>query len=107
MCRVGQVRDSGRRPTDFTLWRNRWAGAACQPLVPPYRHDRLRTHGGDVYWVPKQGSLKMRLIQQRLLFSTPEGVAMEAQQGFRLHRIEVFNWGTFDSSNGQVYSATK
>ncbi|MBR9800670.1 AAA family ATPase, partial [bacterium] len=23
--------------------------------------------------------------------------------GFRLQRLEVFNWGTFDSSNGQVY----
>ena len=23
--------------------------------------------------------------------------------GFRLHRLEMFNWGTFDSSNGQVY----
>jgi len=48
----------------------------------------------------------MRLMQQRLLFSTPEGVAMEAQQGYRLHKIEVFNWGTFDSTNGQVYSVT-
>jgi len=40
------------------------------------------------------------------MFSTPEGVAMEAQQGYRLHRMEVFNWGTFDSSDGQVYSVT-
>ena len=23
--------------------------------------------------------------------------------GFRLHRLEMLNWGTFDSSNGQVY----
>ena len=33
----------------------------------------------------------MRLMQQRLLFSTPEGVAMEAQQGYRLHKVELFN----------------
>lgn len=31
---------------------------------------------------------------------------MEAQQGYRLQKIEVFNWGTFDSTNGQVYSVT-
>lgn len=24
--------------------------------------------------------------------------------GYRLHRLEVFNWGTFDSSEGQIYS---
>jgi uncharacterized protein YPO0396 len=45
-------------------------------------------------------------MQQRLLFSTPEGVAMEAQQGYRLQKIELINWGTFDSTNGQVYSVT-
>ena len=45
-------------------------------------------------------------MQQRLLFSTPEGIAMEAQQGYRLQKIELINWGTFDSTNGQVYSVT-
>ena len=29
---------------------------------------------------------------------------MEAQQGYRLQKIEVFNWGTFDSTNGHVFS---
>jgi len=48
----------------------------------------------------------MRLMQKRLLFATPEGAAMEAQQGYRLHKMEIFNWGTFDSTNGQVYSVT-
>jgi len=46
----------------------------------------------------------MRLMQKRLLFATPEGAVMEAQQGFRLHKLELMNWGTFDSSNGQVFS---
>ena len=23
--------------------------------------------------------------------------------GIRLHRLEMLNWGTFDSTNGQVY----
>lgn len=31
---------------------------------------------------------------------------MEAQQGYRLQKIELVNWGTFDSTNGQVYSVT-
>ncbi len=31
---------------------------------------------------------------------------MEAQQGYRLQKIELINWGTFDSTNGQVYSVT-
>lgn len=31
---------------------------------------------------------------------------MEAQQGYRLQKIELINWGTFDSVNGQVYSVT-
>ena len=31
---------------------------------------------------------------------------MEAQQGYRLHKVEVFNWGTFDSTSGQVFSVT-
>ena len=24
--------------------------------------------------------------------------------GFRLHKLEVYNWGTFDSSDGRVHS---
>ena len=31
---------------------------------------------------------------------------MEAQQGYRLQKLELINWGTFDSTNGQVYSVT-
>ncbi len=23
--------------------------------------------------------------------------------GYRLHRLELFNWGTFDSTDGQVF----
>ncbi|MCA9009865.1 MAG: hypothetical protein KDB01_08970 [Planctomycetaceae bacterium] len=45
-------------------------------------------------------------MQKRLIFATPEGIAMEAQQGYRLQKIELINWGTFDSANGQVYSVT-
>ena len=46
----------------------------------------------------------MRLMQQRLLFSTPEGIDMEAQQGYRLQKLELINWGTFDSTNGHVFT---
>ena len=31
---------------------------------------------------------------------------MEAQQGYRLQKLELINWGTFDSTNGQVYSVS-
>ncbi|MGI9456813.1 MAG: ATP-binding protein [Aeoliella sp.] len=34
---------------------------------------------------------------QHLFDTRPE------RPGFRLHRLEVFNWGTFDSTDGQVY----
>ncbi len=30
--------------------------------------------------------------------------AMPQSSGFRLHQLEVYNWGTFDSSQGQVHS---
>ena len=29
---------------------------------------------------------------------------MSIRPGFRLHKLEVFNWGTFDSSRGNVYT---
>lgn len=45
-------------------------------------------------------------MNRRSLFSEPDIAGVAALPGYRLQRLELFNWGTFDSTGGQVYSVT-
>src|SRR5579872_3766347 len=60
----------------------------------PGSHSKSSKIFASVYW-PLSGNSTM---SEDHLFDVPP-----ERPGYRLHRLELFNWGTFDSTSGTIY----